>query len=980
MVAQAVSKRLEVPIQRKLEREQIALALKRDGVVLIQGDAGIGKSTLLEEIGRMAQGNDYLCAPIIDFYDTRMHSHQALEEAIARALDPDRKNFLEYWTLRERDPQAELWVPFLEGYLESTKHRRVLLRFDTAERLEYERDTEDVLLDCEVGDLDAPSWRWLLARIGNLPNTATFIAARPTPSGFLRQHLLDAHKDNVQIVEVAGFSHEETLSYFVATDFGRQIADVSPNMVNRIHLLSKGRPILIALALDWLKRGLWHPQLYPVDAPTPEEYSKSREELDFNEVVSSEDVVRREFEMALVEPIRRLATPLDKAVRYVAVCRKGCNAQLLARLMNITSTTATKLVEQLLDLSFVKPSRSSNQDMFFLHDEMYDLVEKYVWRTAWPDYSEQAQLDRIIIEWYDQEIQRQEQVIRRTQTRARRSALHRERQLLITEQLYYRLDENPRIGYRKYIKLAEEAIGSRELEWDAWLRNELLWFVGHRSWRWSNARFPTNELPYDARRLWISRYIAQQGTQHAVRIAAKLMSTPRQADEPPLYRVGLRVLQGKAQAYSGGPSTPEALENLGEAISDLQHLPELQTHWLHTFLLGNAYLGQGLAFVTALQLEAARRANNLAIRCFRNITSIARLAEALNDQAYVFVRQGQVDMAKSLCDEALHLREVLGDEYEIGLSLNTKGIILERMGYPIEAINHSLRARELFEEINSQRGLLLADINLGRSCRRKARSPEWGQSDKDFDTGRKYLEEALRLQNELGNDVDRYYRVEANNEMGCLFRDWAATMIDRGKVNHRTAELLDMAEENLVHAIHLTQEQSGKVIEHMELQEIDSLEDRARVVYLRARMSEPPSKLAMSQMDALLRDLEQRIADHMQYQSNPLELRFILGKMYFQRARLSRLRNDNAKMIARYYALAAGSTETSSSPDAPEVRKFAEEASRWLATNPDENIKLLIDEIESVLLEQDLQGRRLREWINGRLEVSSAVQWSMEQE
>ncbi|PKO20232.1 MAG: hypothetical protein CVU38_21225, partial [Chloroflexi bacterium HGW-Chloroflexi-1] len=467
-----------------------------------------------------------------------MHSHQVLEATIAQHLDPNRKAFEEYWEQREKYPQAELWKPFLAGYTAALGKRRSVLRFDTAERLEYERDSQEVLDDCEVTELDAPSWRWLLRRIGDLPNTTILIAARPTSTGLLRQRLLDAHGDRVLLLEIAGFTLGETEAYFQATEFGRQVADESVEMVEKIHLLAGGRPILIALALDWLARGMWDSRLYPVSVAelrTGKTQAQAEEEAgQHGEAWQQWHKTRQQFEAVLVGQIRRLATPLDIAVCYAALCRKGCNAAILSRLMGIGEKETSGLVEELLELSFVKPPRPGSHGLFFLHDEMYDLMEKYVWLVDWPDYHEQERLDEEIISWYSEQISALDESIRAARDWWGKNRLRREQQLLMTERLYYQFDADPRLGYREYSHLDEEAIARREHEWDTWLRNEALWFTSHRAWRRgkqgsTDADYPRRDpawlqlgkvarspaVDYDNRRRWVTRYIARNEMEKA---------------------------------------------------------------------------------------------------------------------------------------------------------------------------------------------------------------------------------------------------------------------------------------------------------------------------------------------------------------------------------------------------------------------------------------------------------------------------------
>jgi tetratricopeptide (TPR) repeat protein len=797
-MSESVARRLSL-IGRRNEKQSIINAIQDQNlrIIFLEGDPGIGKTVLLQEARRIAHELGLISPPIVDFYDTKMHAHRDLEDAIANNLDLGEEAFREYRVRREqmertlarehktlKEQEEELWGLFVEGYNHVAKERRVLLCFDTAELLEYEQDSEEVMADCEVSPQDAPSWEWLLNRIGELENTVVLIAARPTPTGLLKQGLLEAHRDCVTAIEVRGFTLEETKAYFEADDgFGSEVANKDPETVTKVHLLTNGRPILIALALDWLARGTWESEIYPASLEELETWQAEAQEEERKghqgKAWQQWNEVKRKFEVALVEHIRTLDhSGLDVAVKYAALARKGCNAELLALLMDSSPQEAEGHVEQLLDLSFVKQPRG-NRKLFFLHDEMYDLVEKYVWRVQWPDHTRQAMLDKIIIDWYEQQIKDLGQQIKGCRIWEERSKMRRQQQHIMVERLYYQLDTDPQQGYREYSRLDEQAIGSRELDWDVLLRNEVLWFTAHRGWRLV-AKGPTQQrngkierspwVDYDCRRRWVNRYIARGEWKKAVRIAEKLLARPQHAEESrfALYRPGLHIALGTAQAYLGGVTSELALQNLDDGIriiedSAEQALEEHQNPWLASYLLGTANLYKGVALRNTLRLAETANAYRQATRYYRQIEYLPGQAEALNNLAYIYARQGKPRRALSPCDEALRIREELGDEYPIGLSLNTKGIIYERLGLPETACRFSQQALKLFQNIPNERGIVLAEINLGRSLRRKGRSLEWGKKH-DFSRADKNLSDAVSRLEGWGANREVFYEVEAYNE------------------------------------------------------------------------------------------------------------------------------------------------------------------------------------------------------------------------
>ncbi len=654
---------------------------------------------------------------------------------------------------------------------------------------------------------------------------------------------------------------------------------------------------------------------------------------------------------------------------------------------------AEKLYGQLLELSFVKPPRPGSRGMFFLHDEMYDLVEKYVWSADWPDYYEQARLDRVVVDWYTELIGAYRERIREAESWQARGQLRRTQQLLYAERLYYQFDADPRIGYREYSHLDEEAIGQRELEWDTWLRNEALWFTAHRTWRRGN---PANQAPdyprrdpawlqngkivrspavdNDCRRRWVSRYIARNEYQHAAHIAERLLAEPPSLNEPELYRGGLRIALATAQAFLGGEQSNRAVKNFDLGIQALQAVPtEHRESWLHPYLLGNAHLYKGLALRGFLSLKQAAAAYQQAIRYFRAVNYLPGLAEATNNRAYILARQGRLQGALSACNRGLRIRETLGDEYGIGLSLNTRGVIHQRLAHPVAAIRNSEKALAIFREIGSLRGTMMAQINLGRAYRRKARSPEWGQQDAEFEKGRGYLEETLRVQ---GPDTDMFYRVEALSELGCLYRDWVATLYEKKERGGRVTTFLKQAQEHLQKAVELTSVQHEGGMPYI-VQHVDSLEDLARVHYWRAKCDMPCD--AINPLEVAREYLEQAEGLARDYLRDQDELKLILGKVLFQRARLAQLEHQSTARIAGYYALAVGYVE-SYSLAAPELRKFVTSACDWLGALILDEAELAVRAMYEALRNADLSSARLHNSVETIVKPVPGVGWPQGEE
>jgi tetratricopeptide (TPR) repeat protein len=443
----------------------------------------------------------------------------------------------------------------------------------------------------------------------------------------------------------------------------------------------------------------------------------------------------------------------------------------------------------------------------------------------------------------------------------------------------------------------------------------------------------------------------------------------------------------------GGEYVESALKNFQDGIAyllDKNKVPEEHREpWLYPYLLATAYLYQGLAFRNALRLNEAAHSYSQAAYCYRSINYLPGLAEAMNNLAYIYARQGRLETAQASCGEALSIRQELGDEYNIGLSLNTKGIIYERMDRPITAAHNSEQALALFKEIGNERGIILAEINLGRSYRRKARSPEWGQKDEDFEAGIRHLEDAVYRQEQLGASADMFYRIEAYNELGCLYRDWVATLAEKDiRDDDRALEYLERAESHLNESASLAT-QEGQVLTRHAVQYVDSMEDLARLYYWRGKLELSVGPWAkqrgidrpLQAMKSLLDEAKRLAEEHLKEWE---ELRLIVGKIHHQYARLAReeaekeeeKKKEEEKLdyAAKHYARAAASLEGYSF-DAPELRKTVSDACEWLCTLQPKEAKKRIEQMYATLKADGQKSERLKEWVNSVVFPRLGVGW-----
>lgn len=975
-----LSKRLAVFVGRHKERSLISETIVGTGrpVLFLIGDAGIGKTRLLEEVERIVEEHDpvetdILCLPILNFYDTAMHSGSAIEEAIVsnlaerevnHAFEEFREKLVE---CREgRISEEQLWEAFKRGYGEVCQDRRIVLRLDTAEILEYEHDDPEVLEDCEVVGLEAPALGWLAEKAPQLQNTAIIVASRPNED--LRKRLEDAYGKNLGVVELEELTLEETQEYFCqAGDFGQQVLASSPEMVEKIWLLSGGQPIFISLSLDWLQRGVWDERVYPVDVATLREMRDQGSE--------QWEEMKRGFGISLVQKIREFDTLLDKVACYAARARKGCSTELLVRIMETSDEEIKELMPQFSRLSFVKRPHvmpTWREEWFFLHDEMYDLIEEHVWQASWPVYQEQERVAKKIIGYYDDEIHQVEERIRRSGTERERSDLQHRRHILLTERLYYQFDLDPWQGLAEYDRLDTQACSERAMEWDNLLRIETMRFMRQRPKRAEFGNLVTirggkvkiaDRVNMDCRARWVHRYVAHNKNRKAIEIATKLLKKYPEVDL--LWKVRLLVSRAAAEERLGHLGEnwlfDEARNDIRKALKLLSkvELDEFD-EWMLDYWKATAYIYQGLVARALLELREASRAYEKAASLCKKIGYQPGEARALNNRAFVLARQRELGKALDDCQGALEMRQKAGDEHGIALSFNTLGIIKGMTGDFIGALTESKKALGIFQRRRDEIGIALACINLGWAYRRYA-SSDMRRNPADIQRLFKLAENLLLQARKSEDRLEPYYRVEVHNELGCTYKDWGNFLALHGAEEALYHELMERAGEEFG----VANEIAGAALK---LKKADNLEDWAWVFHLRYAyrdvMGEEDPQLLLQKAHDKLDEAEQNLRDFKERAEPGLEANLYMGKIHFQRAHLMKF-YENWKEAAKNYALAAAYLEAYSA-EAEELRELLLGVENWLGQFSKDKIQDLVGVMNQTVSEREAAGWKcetLRSWI-----------------
>jgi tetratricopeptide (TPR) repeat protein len=626
-------------IGRDRELSKIARQIERRGevvVVNIAGPGGIGKTAILRSIKEKYQStSSVLVTEIIDFSHT-VHRSEAwiLEQIIAVASKKFPLHKKKMHKLQSASEpftrlqyENELVDAFVEDFNKIASQHRFVLLFDTLELVQ-----------------DSPLFVFILELTKRLNNAVLVLAGRRNDQEEFAAELDRIFKkDKVKNIKLEGFGEKEAIQYFEQT-ITPHLSSVHPDLQKNIYFLSEGKPIKIALSLDWLDRGI--PIMPEIIKMEPSALRKMKaEEISF---------LRSQFEFALMEGIRKFQSPVDEIILYMAHFSKRFNRKMLEFFFlsdlepREKARKSKKLLAEIKELPFVK---YTNDDYFVLHDEMARLVQSYVWDTAEdPDRTLRKELSEKICDYYEQELKtlpkwakstEQQRVVRRSYE---------------VEALYYRLYADFRSGFWHFERLFEMLTEDRR----SGLATLALNFV---------QEFKTEPAFTKVMQCFINGYysggvlIAQQKFEIA---SKKLVEGERQLEE--LFA-----------SYEWEKASP-----LDHYLRERSYLVYQQLGYCHRSMGDWKYAEENYQRSLKLALEVADKVFQLPKAFDRKKALVEQIAEILNNLANLYRLTGEFREARLLCQTGILLRQNWG--LETVMSLYVMSMILWEMGDTAESV------------------------------------------------------------------------------------------------------------------------------------------------------------------------------------------------------------------------------------------------------------------------------------------------------
>jgi tetratricopeptide (TPR) repeat protein len=537
-----------------------------------------------------------------------------------------------------------------------------------------------------------------------LPNVLAVAAGREA-AAFLTEFQQAFDAEAITYVELKSFDQVESERFFEEVD--RQ-GFVPSDIREKLHVLTGGRPILLSLAVEWLSRNM----------PLPDMVALSVEELAASEAL---DDLRQRFEFELVDRIRQLKMPLDRAILYMAHISRRSDAAILSTLLNLPPPQAEQLMQQLAELSFVRYNPTTGSCM--LHDEMKHLVNRY----AWPYIDATGDLRRaltqtVIGDYYEPRIralaERNKPPSAPGQGPIQRTAISQtewEQWRLEAECLYYHLKISEEDGLAYFDERFAEAERNNHLMRMQFLRGEM------------DIAGPGIRDTLELRRAAELRLRGQ--TEEAREICERLLARGN-------LSIDNRISAHNTLGLIAASSDPErAQRHYRHALSHAQRGNRIRVMGV---LHNN--LGQLHSYIN--HLDQAIEHYQDAITYSQRAANAPLVASATNNLAYIYRLKGDLAKANVLCRVALGQRQRLGLERDLAYSYLTKGEVDRDRGNLESAERYTKLALRIFDKVEEITGQIM-DYNALANIRRHM---------DQYDEAEAYLDRGIALAEQINNE------------------------------------------------------------------------------------------------------------------------------------------------------------------------------------------------------------------------------------
>jgi tetratricopeptide (TPR) repeat protein len=819
-------------------------------VVYLEGEGGIGKTRILSEVHhRLAQPPRVISTDVIDLYHVRYHQRFFLMYTIAdrlqRALQQAgiqkpfftafQKAYQEFFARREAigtaDPTklADLRATFLEDYTEATRERCVMVLLDTFEKLHIAvpyASTDTTRRSSHLED-------WLRDLIADLPRTLIVIAGRPRPV----QSRMLANKFTGRCFEkisIEPFTEDEVKQYIAEQQPGLS-ADDQEDLLQTLYKITQGTPILLSIGLELTR--ITDPSALPV---TPAELKG------------------QPFVARIITRLREKNVHFSRLLEIMLLLRKGVTAALLRVVLQEDSSVVEDVAqiedafEQLKGLQITKvtvdPEVPPEERLVTLHDEVYELLHETLGQGFESKHTFQS-----AINYLNEQIATRQRQVSSGDSILPQDMYIQTRQV---ERLFYTMALDPVQGYQEYRELCFSAIQANDEDFDNQLRDEFARFYevdehGNPATKWSqHYRDQLQDRGFNWKRFELDegiRSVYREMTkgkdyQRYERAIARAETVRQEFQgmfatntlEAMLDQYSLDVAKLQAQIFMHDPNDPQGLSVSKQYNAVVKGLDAVRTvledsaqgavmrmrmadFHQSQLVLAIAYSDWGYFERTKQRLEPAIENYKQAIKLFKNLGPEVRELHAmtLNNLGFAQSLQGDSEHGLRAVEEALRMRQELGVQYSIALSLNTLARVHARLDRPESALEHVRTADVLFgDDETTVRGRALCALAEGL-VRRKLATRQGALSAKEEMLD---LAEAAyrRAADVFDNLRENERQVEAYLGLGKTHRAWADALIAAGQTT-TVHEHIEQARQYLEQAAALSADGQTKTPERVDI-------------------------------------------------------------------------------------------------------------------------------------------------------------------
>lgn len=769
-------------------------------VVNIAGDGGVGKTALLGKLKEFYESQPKtLVTDIIDFSQT---VHQVQSWVIEQIVKTPPDGFQSFHLKKQEIDRLEAAVrsyrerelidTFVADYNLVAQNHRFVLLFDTFELVQQ-----------------TPLLNFIIETVARLDNTALILAGRKNddPDLALEKCLKDKFgPTRVLSFRLKGFTESEADLYFEMTSNLHQVKSIGKKIRKNIYILSEGRPIMIALALAWLDRGI--PFMPEITRLNPEELQREQ----FADDLAT---LKTKFEYGLMDGIRKLDSPIDKIILHMAHLNKRFDQEMLQffffnELDDDRARIERKgILDQLQTLPFIK---YISENYFVLHDEMIRLVQTHVWdSTEDPERTERRTLSVKADQYYDQKLK-----VFSSSTEPTDPVIYGSYQV---EQIYYKLYADFEAGYYAFEKLFEELVRNQRPELASLAVNILREFK--REPEYSDLLQTLVEGYYKGGVLLSLQKFEEAekeivtGSQRFSELVTNLNAAQALPLDRNLSNRLYKVYHQLGYCYRSLGDWQRAIDNYKQSLD--------------------------------LTLKLVEELDKTSSTAEDQKDLLAQVAETLNSLANVYRLVGDFDEARLLCQTSIFLRQTWvpkqvarsqyimamvlweiggtaeamsylrqaeksclpGDEITQALIQKQRAYIFFRTGLADRAVPLLHEAESVFRRLGQFSELADALIMLSRICREHPSAIKGELDNQDnMELARRYMDEAHQIADQIG---DKFRLAECHLTKAFHYHKWSQSDPDRNQIYREEALL------NWRKGVDLAQNRYARFLSHFSL-------------------------------------------------------------------------------------------------------------------------------------------------------------------